>query len=57
MPLAYVVAEEGTEARTLLAHLGENLAPYKRPRSVEFIEQVPRNPAGKIIKKLLRDGN
>ncbi|SMF40778.1 class I adenylate-forming enzyme family protein [Streptomyces sp. Amel2xC10] len=57
VPLAYVVAEEGTEARTLLAHLGENLAPYKRPRSVEFIEQVPRNPAGKIIKKLLRDGD
>ncbi|MFD9436589.1 class I adenylate-forming enzyme family protein [Streptomyces sp. NPDC060002] len=54
VPLAYVVAKEGTTPATLLGHLGENLAPYKRPRRIEFIEQVPRNPAGKIIKKLLR---
>ncbi|MFC4036193.1 class I adenylate-forming enzyme family protein [Streptomyces polygonati] len=54
IPLAYVVAEEATDARTLLAHLAGTLAPYKRPRRVEFIEQVPRNPAGKIIKKQLR---
>jgi acyl-CoA synthetase (AMP-forming)/AMP-acid ligase II len=55
MPLAYVVAEEGTTAPALLRHVADNLAPYKRPRRIEFIEQVPRNPAGKIIKKLLRD--
>ncbi|MFD5080402.1 class I adenylate-forming enzyme family protein [Streptomyces sp. NPDC058371] len=54
VPLAYVVAEEGTAAATLLGHVAANLAPYKRPRRIEFIEQVPRNPAGKIIKKLLR---
>jgi acyl-CoA synthetase (AMP-forming)/AMP-acid ligase II len=54
VPLAYVVAEPGTRTTELLAHVGELLAPYKRPRRVEFIEQVPRNPAGKIVKKLLR---
>ncbi len=56
VPLAYVVPETGTEPGTaeLLAHVAGLLAPYKRPRRVEFIEQVPRNPAGKIIKKLLR---
>ncbi|GIF16346.1 class I adenylate-forming enzyme family protein [Actinoplanes teichomyceticus] len=54
VPLAYVVAEPGTAARELQAHVAQRLAPYKRPRRVEFIEQVPRNPAGKIIKKLLR---
>jgi acyl-CoA synthetase (AMP-forming)/AMP-acid ligase II len=54
VPLAYVVAEPGTRAADLLAHVGRQLAPYKRPRRVEFIEQVPRNPAGKIVKKLLR---
>lgn len=54
VPLAYVVAEPGTPAAGLLAHVTQRLAPYKRPRRVEFIEQVPRNPAGKIIKKLLR---
>ncbi|MDX3061045.1 MULTISPECIES: class I adenylate-forming enzyme family protein [Streptomyces] len=54
VPLAYVVAAPDTRAAELLAHVREQLAPYKRPRRVEFIEQVPRNPAGKIVKKLLR---
>ncbi|MER7974664.1 MULTISPECIES: AMP-binding protein [unclassified Streptomyces] len=56
VPLAYVVLESGTEAGApeLLRHTSTLLAPYKRPRRIEFIEQVPRNPAGKIIKKLLR---
>ena len=54
VPLAYVVAEPGTESTELLRHVSQLLAPYKRPRRVEFIEQVPRNPAGKIVKKLLR---
>ncbi|WP_405764175.1 AMP-binding protein [Streptomyces sp. NBC_00080] len=54
VPLAYVVAEPDTGARELLGHISGLLAPYKRPRGVEFIEQVPRNPAGKIVKKLLR---
>ncbi|MFF1480474.1 class I adenylate-forming enzyme family protein [Streptomyces sp. NPDC058301] len=54
VPLAYVVAEEGTGTVELQAHLAQRLASYKRPRRIEFIDQVPRNPAGKIIKKLLR---
>ncbi|MFF9090559.1 class I adenylate-forming enzyme family protein [Streptomyces sp. NPDC014991] len=56
VPLAYVAPEPGTDvsAAELLGHLARLLAPYKRPRRVEFIEQVPRNPAGKIVKKLLR---
>ncbi|MEV5511029.1 class I adenylate-forming enzyme family protein [Streptomyces orinoci] len=57
VPLAYVVAagepQELGQAE-LLRHLAEHLAPYKRPRRVEFIDRVPRNPAGKIVKKLLR---
>ncbi|TDT39084.1 acyl-CoA synthetase (AMP-forming)/AMP-acid ligase II [Streptomyces sp. BK208] len=56
VPLAYVTLEADAEPSTaeLLAHVTALLAPYKRPRRVEFVEQVPRNPAGKIIKKLLR---
>ncbi|MEU6990828.1 AMP-binding protein [Streptomyces sp. NPDC046465] len=50
-------ATDGAPAVTraeLMAHLTERLAPYKRPRQLEFIDQVPRSPAGKILKKLLR---
>jgi long-chain acyl-CoA synthetase len=30
------------------------LADYKRPRSVDLIETIPRNPSGKILKRELR---
>jgi len=33
----------------------ENLARYKAPRSVEFVESLPKNPQGKILKKELRE--
>jgi acyl-CoA synthetase (AMP-forming)/AMP-acid ligase II len=54
VPLAFVAAQEGTTAAELQRHLADLLAPYKRPQRIEFIDQVPRNPAGKILKKLLR---
>jgi acyl-CoA synthetase (AMP-forming)/AMP-acid ligase II len=31
------------------------LAGYKRPRAVRFVDEIPRNPAGKILKRLLRE--
>ncbi len=33
----------------------ERLAGYKRPRSVDFVESIPRNPSGKILKRELRE--
>ncbi|MFE7898168.1 class I adenylate-forming enzyme family protein [Streptomyces sp. NPDC057424] len=53
VPLAFVVAESGTTADEVQAHLTGVLAAYKRPRHIRFIEEVPRNPAGKILKKAL----
>ncbi|GAA3151141.1 long-chain fatty acid--CoA ligase [Streptomyces rameus] len=54
VPLAYAVAARGTQPAELMSHLAGQLAPYKRPRRIELIDEVPRNPAGKILKKLLR---
>jgi len=31
------------------------LAGYKRPRSVDFATELPRNPSGKVLKKDLRE--
>ena len=31
------------------------LARYKQPRSIAFVDQLPRNPAGKVLKFELRD--
>lgn len=33
----------------------QNLASYKKPKSVEFIDELPKNPYGKILKKELRE--
>jgi long-chain acyl-CoA synthetase len=31
------------------------IAGYKRPRSVDFVEELPRNPSGKVLKRVLRE--
>lgn len=42
-------------AAELLAYCGEGLAHYKVPRSVDFIDELPRLPTGKLYKRILRD--
>jgi acyl-CoA synthetase (AMP-forming)/AMP-acid ligase II len=39
----------------LLAHCREHLARYKCPRAVDFERELPRQPTGKLYKRLLRD--
>jgi acyl-CoA synthetase (AMP-forming)/AMP-acid ligase II len=41
--------------RTLIAHCREHLADVKCPRSVDFREELPRHPTGKLYKRLLKD--
>jgi fatty-acyl-CoA synthase len=43
------------EPAELQAWCRQRLAPYKCPRSVVFIETMPRDPSGKLFKRLLRD--
>lgn len=53
---ACVVMKEGetlTEA-DLIAHAREHIAGYKCPKSIDFIEVLPRNPSGKILRRELR---
>jgi long-chain acyl-CoA synthetase len=42
-------------AAALIAFCGEHLARHKVPRSVDFIDQMPRLPTGKLYKKPLRE--
>jgi acyl-CoA synthetase (AMP-forming)/AMP-acid ligase II len=39
----------------LIAYCGQRLAGYKRPRSVDFVDDFPRDAAGKLVKRTLRD--
>jgi acyl-CoA synthetase (AMP-forming)/AMP-acid ligase II len=41
--------------RTLIAHCREHLADVKCPRSIDFRDELPRHPTGKLYKRLLKD--
>ena len=41
--------------KQLIAHVRDHLAGYKAPKSVDFEEEFPRHPTGKLYKRLLRD--
>ncbi|MEU5716412.1 acyl-CoA synthetase [Streptomyces sp. NPDC020403] len=49
-----VLRGEVTEAE-LIAHAREGLAPFKAPKKVLFVDRLPRNASGKILKRELRD--
>ena len=55
-PLAIIVVAAGAEptADSLKAYCKENLAGYKVPQLYEFVETLPRNPSGKLLKPQLR---
>lgn len=51
--VAYIVARETVTGEALSHHVASTLAPHKRPREVRFVNSLPRNPMGKVQKKLL----
>ena len=52
---AYVVKKGAVSEAALKEHVKENLAGYKVPRQIVFIDELPRNPAGKVLKRELED--
>ncbi|MFC9661820.1 acyl-CoA synthetase [Nocardia sp. NPDC127606] len=54
---AFVVLEEGhtLDAAELQAHVKANLARFKVPREVIFLDELPRNATGKIVRRTLID--
>lgn len=59
VPVAFIVArDERSSSPHLCAELcgfvGERLSRYKQPQEVRFVQSIPRNPSGKILRKDLR---
>jgi fatty-acyl-CoA synthase len=54
---AFVVKKDGSDVDedTLKKHVKDQLAKYKVPREVVFLDELPRNPTGKILKRELRE--
>jgi long-chain acyl-CoA synthetase len=58
VPKAFVVLRAGYEqqsADVLMAWVNDKLATYKHVRELEFINAVPRNPSGKILRRVLKE--
>ncbi len=54
-PIAWVVPEAGAtmNSETILAFCSKNLAKYKIPREIIFVEKIPRSTVGKILRRVL----
>jgi fatty-acyl-CoA synthase len=54
---AFVVKKDGADVNedTIKGYVRDHLARYKVPREVVFLDELPRNPTGKILKRELRE--
>jgi acyl-CoA synthetase (AMP-forming)/AMP-acid ligase II len=59
VPVAFVALRRGANvtAELLLEHCRARLARFKVPRAITFVDALPRNPSGKVLKRELRSGS
>jgi acyl-CoA synthetase (AMP-forming)/AMP-acid ligase II len=60
VPKAYVVlkaddASRATSAEAIMGWVAQHVAPHKRIRHLEFIDQIPKSASGKILRRVLMD--
>ena len=53
----YVVQEPGAklDAKSVIAYAKDNMVAYKCPKQIEFVDELPKSPVGKILRRELRD--
>jgi acyl-CoA synthetase (AMP-forming)/AMP-acid ligase II len=58
VPVAFVVLRQDATATAdvLFEHCGAQLARFKTPKEITFLDALPRNPSGKVLKRELRSG-
>jgi acyl-CoA synthetase (AMP-forming)/AMP-acid ligase II len=55
IPKACVVASGPITPEDVIAFVAERVAPYKKLRAVEFVDEIPRSPSGKILRRVLKE--
>lgn len=60
IPCAFIVLREGFTANPhiemdIRGYVSERLTAYKQPREVRFVDAIPRNPSGKVLRRKLRE--
>jgi acyl-CoA synthetase (AMP-forming)/AMP-acid ligase II len=55
VPKAFVVLKGKVSAEEIMEFVAARVAPYKRIRQVEFVSEIPKSPAGKILRRVLKE--
>jgi len=53
VPKAFVVLKDDTAPSEIMDYVAARVAPYKKLRSIEVINQIPKSPSGKILRRVL----
>jgi len=53
VPKAFVVKKSEISADAVMAWVAERLAPHKKVRAVEFVDQLPKSATGKLLRRVL----
>jgi len=51
-----VVSQPAPSAEDIISHCREHMAAYKIPQHIIFVDELPKSPIGKILRRELRDG-
>ncbi|XP_075976990.1 uncharacterized protein LOC142977139 [Anticarsia gemmatalis] len=56
-PKAFVVLKEGAQAvdKEILEFVSQKVAPYKKIKELSFLDSIPKNPSGKILRKVIKE--
>ena len=57
VPKAFVVVKPGAEAsgEDIMSFVAGRVATFKHVREVQFVDAIPKNPSGKILRRVLRE--
>jgi acyl-CoA synthetase (AMP-forming)/AMP-acid ligase II len=55
IPKAFVVLRAHATPEELMAWVADRVAPHKRVRALEVIDEIPKSPSGKLLRRVLRD--
>ncbi len=53
VPKAYIVLKGQATEQELMDYVAGRVAPFKKIRKVEFVDQIPKSPSGKILRRVL----
>jgi acyl-CoA synthetase (AMP-forming)/AMP-acid ligase II len=55
VPKAFVVLKEPQDTDEIIEFVATRVAPHKKIRRIEVVDQIPKSPTGKILRRVLRD--